>query len=109
MTIPDKSQIPPAPPIVAPFSSILLTHISTCIKSIMSIDTGTLRSNVDTSTTLMKLRLSLLSNRNRSELLHAMILVADNIVEMYNNRGNIDVIGTEWIQLREKFMGMLDN
>ena len=75
----------------------------------MSINTGLIRGNSDSSTTTMvKLRLSLLSNRNRSELLHTMIVIADNITELYQLRDYQDDIVVNWYTIRDTFMNMLD-
>ena len=91
--------VPPPPAANAPFTLELLGHISRCIERILGI-----------SAEDVNLRLSLLSNRARSELLHAMIVCADTMVERYqvaDEAGRTAVEG--WGQLRERFMCMLDN
>ena len=94
---------------MAKFTIDLLVNISSCIKAIMSINTGLIRGNSDSSTTTMvKLRLSLLSNRNRSELLHSMIVIADNITELYQQRDYQDEVVLDWNTIRDSFMNMLD-
>jgi len=95
---------PPPPPPNAPFTVTLLGHVSECIKTIMGSSGGS------DSGDKVKLRLSLLSNRNRSELLHAMIVCADAMVEQFrvvdpSTQQNVN----QWTQLREEFMCMLDN
>jgi hypothetical protein len=95
---------PPPPPPNAPFTEVLLGHISECLRTIMGSSGGAAGGDK------VKLRISLLSNRNRSELLHAMIVCADSMVERFRvvDPSTQQSVAT-WTQLREEFMCMLDN
>jgi len=104
---PDGSSVPPAPPANAPFSTMLLSKIRDCVRALMSISSSGGDQAVQAKA---KLRMSLLSNRARSELLHGMIVAADSITERYRVAdASAQQAVNNWTNLREEFMSMLDN
>lgn len=98
--------------------SVLLIHLRQCIKSVMV-------SQMETK----QLRKALVSSRKRAEVMHIILRLGDQIVNFFcrdddSNRSNDDMgdvavvmpLGfidaqrkTEWLQLRDAFMLMLEN
>ena len=80
---------------VAAFSQKLLVNLKTCLRSVMI-------SQMEKS----QLRKALLSSRARAEVLQNIVQVGDKVlVEV--SKGN-STEGSEWSQMREAFMAMLD-
>lgn len=76
----------------APYTSILLNNLRQCVKSVMV-------SQMEKS----RLRIALVSARSRAEVMHVIVKIGDEVSEDADS-----VISTEWKQLREAFMSMLD-
>jgi hypothetical protein len=76
----------------APFTAVLLGNLRQSVKSVMV-------SQMEKS----KLRNALLSSRSRAEVLHVIVQVGDQVAQEAEA-----AVATEWSQIREAFMSMLD-
>ena len=78
---------------MAPFTRVLLGHLRQCVKSVMV-------SQMEKS----RLRIALLSARSRAEVMHVIVQIGDEVAIDAVNA----TIATEWTQMKEAFMSMLD-
>jgi hypothetical protein len=83
------------PNLVENEQSDLLGHLRQCIKSVMV-------SQMEKK----QLRKSLLCSRRRAEVMHLITQLGDNIAVMLTKK---PVLQSEWGQLRDAFMLMLEN
>ncbi len=78
----------------AMFSGELLVHLSQCIRSVI----------VSYSMDKQQLRVTLLSNRGRAEVVHTMVLMGDEVSAVSPQHP----LAVEWTSRRETVMCMLD-
>lgn len=76
----------------APFTSMLLSHLRLCVKSVMV-------SQMEKS----RLRATLKISRDRAVVMNVIVQIGDEV-----STDAIETVATEWVQMREAFMCMLD-
>ena len=77
---------------IAPFTSMLLGNLRLCVKSVMV-------SQMEKS----RLRTTLKFSRDRAVVMNVIVQIGDEVAEQA-----AETISTEWAQMREAFMCMLD-
>ena len=76
----------------APFTSMLLSNLRLCVKSVMV-------SQMEKS----RLRTTLKFSRDRAVVMNVIVQIGDEVAGQA-----VEIVATEWVQMREAFMCMLD-